>query len=1767
MVAKKIEGAKILTKAVFNKLANKKENLGLTKGQFMNRLRMQGYTDREGNLIKRSPNDNDRKVAMGHYFVSNKEIKPFLDAQPSKMGRHQKTFEEHVEYLRSVGKNDAADRYVKLAKTDPKKAKKQIQGYVPRIKAEIKDPVGTAKRKKKSKKKFLASEKGQESLILDRVRKSNKFPYGTNPTENVYGQLMRAAIDSKNQGRIQFVTPKAKSNFDSFHKQLKEEIKAVGRSKPKMEKLMQKYKLKDTLARDAITGKEAGSFNIDTLEKFMENSVGIGLGKGSFAAARRPFAFRDFLKNYKLPDNELLNTRIARLLNIKDNVVFNVHHYDRGLQYNPYSSQVTLRRPNEKLAGLIGRWNTQRGAAGTPTSTYQNVTQVDEAFMKELDSMPGGIQTTSEYTGDLVGVAPTLDTLVTAAYKGANRSQEARRVLAALQANPRYIEEFKPHKLNEGGSVKKEYPSISLVKEEDSNLNYIKRNKFSEGGLIATRPERQSFSIDELKSNNKIGVLESMLAGVGSGLIQIPKGAFSLGASLLDLGFGTNNAAKVEKYFDDLTDLDEKAEKTFLGNMTQLLVNLGVPGGAAFKIGSGLTKKALLAKKNGNYFKMTDPKLVEKFGTALDTKGRIFATMGGGGAVAVSDMIFAGDVEDIGTLGDMFGGPTELLPNDSDNAAREVMNRIKFGVDGALLLGALGATGSALKTAIKRRDELGSNNEKIDYFLSAFRPRGRKTEEFFALERENIGLRQGDVNYASEVSRKLDKHIDAIFPYVKSPFNKMGNDGRRDFMKELNDTLLSGDIGRDAKGDIRFGPMSPERVGKITKMMRDKGAKQKDIDGVIDSFEMMRGGWGHMFTRLGKTMDDAGKTEFAELFSNKFRDYLGSTYEIFRNKSLIPLFNYKPSEQAVEKAIKMFQDSAELGGKGRLSREQAEYYVNRLVETARPAREIATKAEKTSGIYFNAPDFFLNKTTLSDIEKIGDGILPLDEVMKAERQIIEEVLGKVEDPLQTVLNGTNRLSMVTRRRQFYNTLVKEDADLELKRLRFVENNPGVAIPKEMRGFFRDTELEAVNAFGANVKKIEIDPGRTIEAGITDSLNGKYAPKGVAEAIEESAMVARDKSTLTQLYENFILYPKATSQLAKTVLSPITHVRNFLSASAFTTANGLIPGLTVSFDDTANAFKEAYRQLQIPGARQANDRYRELLRLGVVNNNVRLGDLQRLLNDVNFGETFSSTKALRDLMRPFSKGKKVLEDFYTAEDDFWKMTTFALERNRIKTARAKYGMDISEDVLDRAAADLVKNNVPNYDMVSEFIKGIRRVPFGNFVSFPAEIIRTSMNILDTAKREIFTPHTLDDGRVVYPFRDIGLKRLFGFTTTAVGVPTALTAGFSALYDVTEEELDALRRFVPDWSKNSTLIPIRGEDGKLKYIDFSHTNAYDTVVRPFRTMIKGVRDGLEEGELTENVIRSMIEATTETASPFIGESIWYEGMTDIFIRKGRTREGRRLWTDQTPLGDQMLAGIKHLGATQLPGSLPAFERLYQAATDTPDEYGREFEIPDEALGLFGFRAIEVDPVTAMKFKIADFSTGIRNARREFTGPLLRGGEISPEQVVDQFQIANNALYNVQNKMFKDYYAGRLLGATERQLDNEFADRVSNISLRFLKAGRFRPFVPSENIEQAFRDNALAIGRPNAYLQSREFLRSLIARYNNLPLGGSLPVIENPFRQILGEGITSQMSETTPQGLKVNLTNPVVPRTGSTQTNMNQTAEKGRNVFGATDPIFGS
>ena len=89
----------------------------------------------------------------------------------------------------------------------------------------------------------------------------------------------------------------------------------------------------------------------------------------------------------------------------------------------------------------------------------------------------------------------------------------------------------------------------------------------------------------DIAENSKPNAFVSALAGIGSGLFKIPEGFVSLGATLIDLGADTNKAAEVEKFFAKINPFDEYAEATTAGKITELIVNIGVPAGLAFKVG------------------------------------------------------------------------------------------------------------------------------------------------------------------------------------------------------------------------------------------------------------------------------------------------------------------------------------------------------------------------------------------------------------------------------------------------------------------------------------------------------------------------------------------------------------------------------------------------------------------------------------------------------------------------------------------------------------------------------------------------------------------------------------------------------------------------------------------------------------------------------------------------------------------------------------------------------------------------------------------------------------------------------------------------------------------------------------------------------------------------------------------------------------------------------------------------------------------------------
>jgi hypothetical protein len=1236
---------------------------------------------------------------------------------------------------------------------------------------------------------------------------------------------------------------------------------------------------------------------------------------------------------------------------------------------------------------------------------------------------------------------------------------------------------------------------------------------------------------------NTISTFESVLAGVGSGLIQIPKGIFSLGATLIDMGAGTNKAAQVEKYFDDLTTLDEKARATTAGKITEMLVNIGVPGGIGFKVGQKLASQALRSKRAGTYFTMTDEKGKILSDTAtklarLNNKGRAAKFAAGAITGGTAEGIFIGDVEQAGTFGELLGGPTRLHKDEDGDLdpAKRLVNRIKFGTEGALFTGLLGGMGKTLGLLSKRTEDLRYADNAIDKklfnFASKFKKEGQMTPELFKAQREIIGKKYSDINFAQNASRNLNKKIDGLFPWTQRLFDRTTKEKRKQLLEVLNDGLISGKPTVLDSGVVRYGEKTPLGWGGISKTYKKRATdwlkKNKvsyddnQVKGIFDQMEAMRSEWADMFTTLGKGIKKGDKLkidglkgtfkDFQDLFGDKFKNYISATYDVFSNRSLIPMLNYRVPTETVDKAIKIFRDVARKN-KTPITYQEAETLINNIVKTARAPKNFDSDA------LISVPNFFTNK---SIAQKATSKKFDISLLTGEKRKIIDEILGKTRDPIQTILAQTGEVSAVTRRNQLLTdmALTSAQAIKAGKRPLFFESMDQV----------EQVALKMGDNFDESMYR-QIDLS-SLSSGIANPASGKYALNGVADAIEAAAGKTTTNFMNSAVYRNLILFPKATSQMAKTILSPVTHARNFLSAGAFAVANGLMPGVTI----TPKMLASAWRNLQVagPGTRAESELYRKWARLGVVNTNVRMGDLQALLKDVDFGSVVGQDKALKGMLKPLSKIKKWTEDAYTAEDDFWKISTFLGERARYARAYEKMGKKISAEELDEIAANIVRNNVPNYDYVSSTIKELRKWPIGNFVSFPAEILRTSTNIFNTALKEIKTPG----------LRSIGWQRMAGMSFATTMVPVGVTKMAQYVYDVSEDELAAIRRFVAPWSKNSTIIPLKDDEGNFKYIDFSHANAYDTLIRPWQTAMNEVADGqLDDEAIMNNFILGSIKGMGEIAQPFISESIWTEAVADVLPilgRKGRTTEGFTIYDAENDTPGVIAEKVfMHLLKAQMPGSLKQLGRIDYAITsiDTPlqtadlggmfkwgkvgeyDENGQSYELLDEGLGIAGMRAIKLNIPRTLRFKNAEYASNSRKSKSMFTKVALKEGPVNPEEMVDAFIRANQSLWRVQKEMNSNMDAALLLGTSERDLREGLA-RMSKKDYGYVKSGNFKAYYPSDDVITGIILNARKLGLPSPYSEARNALNKIFREISRLKInkGSRFPNILNPLKEIM-------------------------------------------------------
>ena len=1071
----------------------------------------------------------------------------------------------------------------------------------------------------------------------------------------------------------------------------------------------------------------------------------------------------------------------------------------------------------------------------------------------------------------------------------------------------------------------------------------------------------------------------------------------------------------------------------------------------------------------------------------------------------------------------------------------------------------------------------------------------------------------------------------------KESFNKLKDDFLKQGMSEEEAIKLAT---KDAKPEevlrVVLPKINPEEASKSINLINQEAKKfgktlsKAEQQGFIDTLEEMRQGWGDLLSIEGRSLDMTKTKEIVkgrikvgpstfdrwkELLPKTLNDRLDVGYKVFKNNPIKLADNVGPAKELIKQEEKNIKNIAQnLPTPVKLSNTEAKKIVADIYKSAFIDRKIPLSNK--GSVLFKIPNYFVDKSFASKAAKYPNK--QLIQLTPETQALAKRLLGKDESAMSTILNGTNMLSTVIRRDEFYRNLLRNSEDIAVARKARIDTlmKEGMsyeeASAKAPIQTFFNTEKELIEATGAqtgdyrrigtisqrgeegleqinpltdrskqrSLMEGELDPKTgesiwaqkanqvlrkpTVQSTLNDydagfgvkpgesaseflkrktkeevledvasinPLTGKYTLIGNAEALYNvnKNIIGPNSGFAGRLYSNLILYPKATSQMAKTILSPFTHMRNFLSAGAFATANGLIPFIGPG----EGAARKALRALQLgPRSKEGNEIYQELLRRGVVNSQVQLADLQALLKDVNFGSYLGSIKAFDKLAKGLSRVKRFAQDAYTAEDDFWKIFSYFKEQDRLFAAYKKAGIAPGDEFIDitgktvkfndetvkAEAANIIRNNIPNYAYVSDFVKGLRQYPVGNFVSFPAEIMRTGTNIVQRGLDEYFYAVTLPNGTVVNPLRTIGLTRLLGMGVTTAAVPYAAVSAGQALYDISKDELEAIRRYVPKWSKNSTLIPLKGENGNFKYIDFSHMNAYDTLTRPIQTVINRVQSGEQDKDgIMDDFILGLFDSTKELAAPFITESIWTEALADLYIRGGETRDGFRVYNENDSAGNQIYNSLAHLIKAQAPLNYQQLKRIGMSLKPEDDvgrfsKGGKEYEFGNELAGIIGARAVEIDPANSIKYKVADYARGTRNSKALFTRTMLKGGPVTPEEIFDAYINANRALYKVQKTMSNDIEAAQILGLDEEELYTEVAERIGGPNFSYLSEGLFRPMKISRGSLIGFQEIAdnLGIVNPIEYvIDSIEELRASLSEYSLS--NENIPDINNPFKNL--------------------------------------------------------
>tara|TARA_R110001592_G_scaffold52426_1_gene160405 strand:+ start:1342 stop:5151 length:3810 start_codon:yes stop_codon:yes gene_type:complete len=472
---------------------------------------------------------------------------------------------------------------------------------------------------------------------------------------------------------------------------------------------------------------------------------------------------------------------------------------------------------------------------------------------------------------------------------------------------------------------------------------------------------------------------------------------------------------------------------------------------------------------------------------------------------------------------------------------------------------------------------------------------------------------------------------------------------------------------------------------------------------------------------------------------------------------------------------------------------------------------------------------------------------------------------------------------------------------------------------------KQSKVVSLEDFGSN--KLKSILGADAEKNILNPLKGLYANKNYRNFLEEGTDVMAPTNVLMK---NWMRYKVAT-QTSKTIYNPGTHGRNTMGNMVLMIANGMNP-----FRLKTDSFKGAAEKLTGKSNKELGKRLGRYQELNITDSGVKQEIIRRSANQVfNFdAKTIGAklSKGMQSKANPF----KAAQNLYQVEDDFFKIMHFEKTIDDLKKVFPK---GTSIDVIEEEAARRTRDLMPNYNLVGRSLKKARALPVGDFMAFPAEMVRITKNLTrdtwDDIAGNTAARLGIKNKEAQKKLRGMGYRRLAGMTAAATAGTEAMN--FSAnLLGITGEDQDAIERLQPVWEQGTDKIYLSGVNKDknnhfgIDYINMGPIDPFSFFKAPVVMLAGELADIGDKFNRTGNLNwsedsnRRLISSMKQMAGPFGGTSMSTEGLMKAY---------KVFDNDKLNYKQQIAEGASIIGKTILPGGVNTYlkQQKYRKSKD--------------------------------------------------------------------------------------------------------------------------------------------------------------------------------------------------------------------------------------------